>query len=71
MKQKIEGGKKEKRILKRINITMTPDTYEWLRLVAFSKHSNISKEIREMIKYTKAISYWGELEVANMKGNKK
>ena len=57
--------------LKRINITMSPDTYEWLRTVAFAKHSNISKEIREMIKYTKAISYWGALEVNSMRSNKK
>ena len=56
--------------LKRINITMLPETYEWLRLVAFSKHSNISKEIRDMIAYTKSISYWGALEVNKMKGEK-
>ena len=59
------NGEKEKK-LKRINITMLPDTYEWLRMVAFAKHSNISKEIREMIKYTRAISYVAGNEYHNL-----
>jgi hypothetical protein len=41
LREKINREKEKK--LKRINITMLPDTYEWLRMVAFAKHSNISK----------------------------
>jgi len=56
--------------IRRLNITLPNKTYEWLRTVAFSKHSSISREIREMVEYTKSISYWGALEVNKMKNDK-
>lgn len=48
----------------RTNITISEDMLFWLKKVALAKGTSVSEEIREMVKYTRAISYWGEMEIA-------
>ena len=47
----------------RINITISKEMLFWLKKVALAKGTSVSEEIREMVKYTREISYWGEKEI--------
>jgi len=47
----------------RTNITIPEDMLFWLKKVALAKRTSISEELREMVKYTRVISYWGEKEI--------